>query len=134
MADERVHDGIREIREEVGIHVPFNDLEKLGIIEYSITKEDFIDNEIAHVFLYKCEHNLNDFFVQQDEVSGIVLAEFKDFSELWSGKRETIKVSGFKIDTEGNRHKYYDDVGKDKFVPHQISFYKEVIKKIKERI
>lgn len=29
---------------------------------------------------------------------------------------------------------YVENVGKDKFVPHQLSFYKEVIEKIKEKI
>ncbi|MED3824414.1 NUDIX domain-containing protein [Priestia flexa] len=133
-ADETVQDGVREIKEEVGIDVPFNDLEQLGIIEYCVTKEEFIDKELAHVFLYKSEHNLNDFNVQSDEVSGMVIAKFKDFSELWLGERETIEVSGFKTDKEGNRGTYVDNVGRDKFVPHQIPFYKEVIEKIKEKI
>ncbi|MBM7649939.1 isopentenyldiphosphate isomerase [Bacillus ectoiniformans] len=133
-ADEMVQDGVREIKEEVGIDVPYNDLEQLGIIEYCVIREDFIDKELAHVFLYISEHSLNDFIVQSDEVSGIVLAEFKDFSELWQGERETIKVSGFKIDKEGNRDMYVEMVGKDKFVPHQLSFYKKVIQKIKEQI
>ncbi|QFT87905.1 isopentenyl-diphosphate delta-isomerase [Bacillus sp. THAF10] len=133
-ANERVEDGVREIKEEVGIDVPFHDLEQLGIMEYCVTKEDFIDKELAHVFLYKCEHNLNDFIVQSDEVSGMAIAKLNDFRELWLGEKKTIEVSGFKIDKEGNRHRYVESVGKDKFVPHQLSFYKDVIQKIREKI
>ncbi|MBM7676151.1 hypothetical protein JOD18_001189 [Gracilibacillus alcaliphilus] len=29
---------------------------------------------------------------------------------------------------------YVENVGKNRFVPHQISFYKEVIEKIKEKL
>ncbi|GAB2546901.1 NUDIX hydrolase [Gracilibacillus alcaliphilus] len=103
MADEMVQDGVREIKEEVGIDIPFKDLVQLGVIDYCVIKEDFMDKELAHVFLYKSEHTLDDFIVQSDEVSGIVIVKFRDFSELWLGERKTIKVSGFKIDKEGNR-------------------------------
>ena len=129
-ADEMVQDGVREIKEEVGIDVPFNDLIPLGTLDYCVIKGDFIDKELAHAFLYKSEHTLEDFIVQLDEVSGIVLVKLRDFSELWLGERETIKVSGFKIDKEGNRGMYVENVGMDQFVPHQIAFYKEVIEKI----
>ncbi|MFC5464165.1 NUDIX hydrolase [Lederbergia graminis] len=134
LADESVQDGIREIKEEVGIDVDFYDLQKLGILEYCVINENLIDKELAHTFLYKCEHQLTDFTVQIDEVAGIVLVELKDFSELWLGERETIQVSGFKIDKEGNKNMFAETVGKDKFVPHDTLFYQEVVQKIKEHV
>ncbi|MRX72683.1 NUDIX domain-containing protein [Bacillus lacus] len=129
-SDETVQDGVREIKEEVGIVVSYNDLVQLGIMKYSVTIEKFIDRELAHVFLYNSSHHLNDFIVQADEVSGMVIVEFKEFCELWLGERDTIDVNGFQIDKEGNRGLYAENVGRDKFVPHHISFYKEVIEKI----
>lgn len=134
LADETVQDGIREIKEEVGIDVDFHDLQKLGILEYCVINENLIDKELAHTFLYKCEHQLTDFIVQIDEVAGIVLVELKDFSELWLGERETIQVSGFKIGKEGNKHMFAETVGKDKFVPHDTLFYQEVVLKIQRHL
>ena len=53
MAHETVQDGIREIKEELGIDVSSNELELLGIIDYCVEREDFIDKEIANIFLYR---------------------------------------------------------------------------------
>ncbi|GAA0302234.1 isopentenyldiphosphate isomerase [Gracilibacillus halotolerans] len=132
--DETVEDGIREIEEEVGIPVSYTDLEKLTTIKYSVEKNEFIDNEFAHVYLYHCTQNLDDFSVQEDEVAGIVLANFEEFSQLWFGERESLNIKGFKMNKYGNRESYDEIVGKEKFVPHPISFYEEVIRRIKRKI
>ena len=60
--------------------------------------------------------------------------EFNQFAELWFGERETIKIRGFKLKKDGNKILTDESVGRNKFVPHQIKFYKKVIEKIKETI
>lgn len=133
-ADEKVQDGVREIREEIGIDASFDDLIPLGTIDYCVKEKDFIDKEIAHVFLYKCAYTLDDFVLQEEEVSGMVMVEFNDFCELWLGQRETVRIKGFEINKDGNRMMVDGDVGRNKFVPHQNSFYEAVIQKIKEQM
>jgi isopentenyldiphosphate isomerase len=132
MADESVEDGVREIKEEVGIDVQIQELIPLGIIDYSVIEKDFIDKELAHTFLYKSEKSFDD-FILQDEVAGIVKVEFNEFAELWYGRREKIKVSGFTVE-DGNKIYIEEYVGKEKFVPHQNKFYRTVLEKIKEHI
>jgi isopentenyldiphosphate isomerase len=134
LASETVQDGIREIKEEVGIDVPFRELVPLGIIDYCVIKEDFIDKELANVFLYKCDKSFDDFTFQEEEVAGIVKVEFNDFIELWLGERDTIRIKGVEIKKDGNKILIDENVGREKFVPHQIEFYKTVIQKIKENI
>lgn len=133
LANETVQDGVREIKEEVGIDISFQDLIPLGIIDYCVINADFIDKELANVFLYKSEKSFDDFTLQE-EVSGIVKVEFNHFAELWYGVRETIKIRGFEMNKDGNKIFFEENVGRDKFVPHQIKFYKTVIEKIKENI
>src|SRR5690606_31139723 len=53
LADEALCDGTREIKEELGLNVPYADLVSLGIIEDRIIHEDFIDYEFVNAFLYK---------------------------------------------------------------------------------
>jgi len=132
--DEEVEDGIREIEEELGIPVAYSDLKKLTTIKYSVEKNGFIDNEFAHVYLYHCKQDLSDFTVQQEEVAGIVLADFEEFSQLWYGERESVSIKGFIINKDGNRESYEGMIDKNKFVPHPISFYQEIIKRIKSKI
>ncbi|UII56391.1 NUDIX domain-containing protein [Cytobacillus spongiae] len=133
-AEEKVEDGIREIQEEVGMDLPFQELESLGVLEYCVVQEGFIDKELANVFLYKSKHRLDTFMVQPDEVSGVVSTGFSDFCELWLGDRESVVVEGFIVDSEGKRRIYSKEVTRNDFVPHGIPFYKQVIQKIKERL
>ncbi|MFJ7932687.1 NUDIX domain-containing protein [Peribacillus sp. NPDC096448] len=134
LANETVQDGVREIKEEVGMDISFQELIPLGIIDYCVIKEDFIDKEIANVFLYRSQKSFDDFTLQEEEVAGIVKAEFNHFVELWFAERETIKIRGFEIEKDGNIILIDGNVGRDKFVPHQLKFYKTVIQKIKEKI
>lgn len=105
LADETVEDGVREIKEELGIDVAFEKLIKLGVVDYSVVQEDFIDKELANVFLYKSTNDLDDFTLQVEEVSGIVKATFFDFSQLWFGAVDEIEISGFEIKDDGKKKK-----------------------------
>lgn len=134
LAQETVLDGIREIKEEIGIDVSINELESLGVINYCVVKENFIDKEIAYVFLYRYNNTFEEFTLQKEEVSGMLKTEFDDFYELWIGDLEQISVKGFKIDSGGNRVMVDKIVEINQFVPHEISFYQSVVKLIKEKI
>jgi isopentenyldiphosphate isomerase len=134
MADETVRDGVREIKEEIGIDLSFSELIPLGIIDYCIINEDLIDKEIANVFLYKSSKSFDDYTLQEEEVVGIVRTEFNHFTELWFDERESIKIKGFEIMKDGNKKIINENVGRNKFVPHQVNFYRTVIEKIKEKI
>ncbi|TXK67406.1 NUDIX domain-containing protein [Paenibacillus sp. N3.4] len=134
LAHETVHDGIREIKEEIGIEVSFNKLVSLGIIEYCAIKENFIDNELANVFLYENNNTFDEFTLQKEEVSGIVRVEFDDFYEFWLGKKEEIRVKGFEINKDGKKVLIDKNVGRNEFVPHENSFYASIVKLIREKI
>ena len=64
----------------------------------------------------------------------MVKVEFNHFAELWFGERDTIKIEGFKIKNDGIKVLVDEIVGRAKFVPHEIKYYKTVIEKIKEMI
>lgn len=134
LANETVMDGVREIKEEIGIHVVFEDLVQLGVFDYSITSENFIDKELANVFLYKSENSFADFTLQLEEVTGIVRAKLIHFADLWLEKRERIAISGFEHDSFGNVLTIEENITRGQFVPHPVTYYHEVIKKIQEHI
>jgi isopentenyldiphosphate isomerase len=133
LADETVQDGVREIKEEVGIDVSFEELLPLGRIEYCVITDDFIDKELAHTYLYIYEKTFEDFTLQ-DEVAGVVKVALNDFVDLWFGERETVKISGFEMAKNSDKTFFEKYVGREQFVPHEINFYKTVIEKIKEKI
>ncbi|GIN72829.1 putative Nudix hydrolase [Bacillus sp. J14TS2] len=134
LENETVQDGVREIKEEVGIDISFQELEPLGVMEYCLIRDNFIDKELANVFLYKCDSSFDDFTLQEEEVAGIVKVELNNFMELWSGERNTIDIKGFRMNKEGNKTLFDESVGRDRFVSYQNKFYRTVIQKIKDKI
>lgn len=128
LAHETVLDGVREVKEEIGIDVSYDDLIPLGVIEYRVTKGDFIDNELAHVFLYEWNKGLDGFTLQKEEVSGIVRARLTDFEELICGNRTGVRVEGFEIDENGQQRRIDRIVGKDHFVERGNSYYADILK------
>ena len=87
----------------------------MGIINYCVIREDFIDKEIANIFLYKSKKSLDDFTLQEEEVAGIVKAEFNHFAELWFGERETIRIKGFEIKQDGTKTLIDENVGRNSY-------------------
>lgn len=134
VAHETVKDGVREIKEEIGIGVSFDELVPLGIIQYHVTKENFIDKELANVFLYECDKTFDEFTLQEEEVSGIVKVKFADFYDLWLGEKEEIRMKGFEVNKEGSMVLIDKTIGRSEFVPHETSFYKNVVKLIQGKI
>ena len=131
LADESIDDGVREIKEELGIEVTIHDLVPLGQIKYCVLLNNFIDKEFASVFLYKSKNDFNDFILQKEEVSGIVKAKFTDFTQLWFGEKDEIQVEGFEVNHSGSKSIINKKVNKSDFVPHAASYYKSVIEMIK---
>ncbi|WNS73556.1 NUDIX domain-containing protein [Bacillus sp. DTU_2020_1000418_1_SI_GHA_SEK_038] len=134
LAQETIQDGVREIKEELGIDVTFNELVPLGIIEYSHTRNEFIDNEISHVFLYKSQFSINEYILQKEEVAGIVKAEFQDFSRLMLRDCDEIMVEGFEINQFGKKITVRKQVRRKDFVPHEQSYYEDIIDFITKEI
>ncbi|MFJ7939614.1 NUDIX domain-containing protein [Peribacillus sp. NPDC096622] len=129
MSNESVSDGIREVKEELGIDVQFEELISLGVIEDCIVTNSFIDRELGNVYLYHMK-DTDDFNLQKEEVSGIVKTEFNNFSDLCLGKQNKIIVEGFKINELGKKIVLKKNVSLDQFVPHQKSYLEKVVKLI----
>lgn len=130
LASETVYDGVREVKEELGVEVTFSDLISLGIINYSVKTKNIIDKEFAHVFLYKTQNSFEDYKLQTEEVSGIVRARFEQFEELWLGKVEEIQVEGFEVNKVEERVSIVKWVTKKNFVMHEHSYYEAIIRGI----
>jgi isopentenyldiphosphate isomerase len=132
LAHETVLDGVREIEEELGIPVSFDELIPLGVVEYHLVVGDMIDKEFAHVFLYEGRSILEEARLQAEEVSGLFRVDFGDFREMWLGSKERIRIEGFEV-TDGAKVGIDRLVGREMFVPHQLSYYERVVRAIGEK-
>ena len=91
-AGESVADGVREIREELGLDINFADLIPLGR-RVGIAKDgDFIDRQICHVFFLRCDQPLCDYRYPGGEVAGLLKLDIQAGLRLLSGEADMIQA------------------------------------------
>lgn len=135
LANETIEDGIREVEEELGLSVPFENLISLGVIRDQISQNGFVDNERSHVFLYKEKANIDAVYVlQKEEVSGMVKVEFQQFHDLCVGKIEEVEVDGFGIADEQNNYPLRKKISLRHLVPHSQGYLERVVTLIAQKL
>ncbi|WLR53791.1 NUDIX domain-containing protein [Mesobacillus subterraneus] len=132
LADESPVDGLREVKEELGIELAMEDLHSLGVIKDSLKCPDLIDNELCHVYLYDQPQPFDHYRLQREEVSGIMMASLTEFENLWFRQVEQIKVKGFLMSVNDEKESHSMLVSKRDFVPHEDTYIESVIKAIKK--
>lgn len=123
-ADETIKDGIREIKEELGIQVGFSSLIEIGVIRDVIELPNFYDYEFAHVYLYQSTFKMGDFSLQKEEVDGIYKIRQNDFIDLCLGKIKQVNCISM---TDLTEYK----IGIIDFVPHPPTYFKALAEKLK---
>lgn len=100
-AGESVSDGVREIEEELGLNVAFEDLTALGIRIGATKIGDFIDRQFCHVFFYECNQPLENYCFQNEEILGLVTLPIAAGLRLFTGEAAavTVKAVGLGSDT-----------------------------------
>ncbi|SFA70813.1 Isopentenyldiphosphate isomerase [Bacillus sp. cl95] len=132
LASETVKDGIREVQEELGVPIEWKEVVSLGIVKNEIYQKNLIDKEYSHIFLYENRLPMEDFRLQSEEVTGIVRAKFSEFESFYMNEVSEIKIEGFEYDSKGQRLSIKQNVGMDRFVPHQESYSSAIVKMIGE--
>ncbi|MEO8610649.1 MAG: NUDIX domain-containing protein [Chloroflexota bacterium] len=85
-AGESIRDGVREVREELGIEVDFDQLIPLGV-HISVGRfKGLIDCQFADVFLYIYNQDIADYHYQVEEVAGLVALPVDEGLALFAGE------------------------------------------------
>ncbi|GKW46519.1 NUDIX domain-containing protein [Planococcus sp. NCCP-2050] len=131
MAEETVEDGIREVEEELGLTVAFEELIPLGIIKDQIHLDGFLDNERCHNFLYRISENPHAVLeLQKEEVAGMATVEFTAFAQLCLGERTEVEAKGFEVAEDGEKKPFVTTIRMDNLVPHSTDYLREVVEGI----
>ncbi|MEQ2528292.1 NUDIX domain-containing protein [Bacillaceae bacterium CLA-AA-H227] len=122
-AGEGPEQGAREIEEELGLTIPFEQLTSLGEIRDTLPwRMNKIDNELCYLYAYQYEKPLQALTLQKSEVEGIVCISMDDFSNLLDSedKRdiEVIVYDGQSVETKSMSLSLAD------FVPHELAYYR----------
>ncbi|MDN5708444.1 MAG: NUDIX domain-containing protein [Planococcus sp. (in: firmicutes)] len=133
-AHESMKDGVREIEEELGLTLAFEQLTPLGVVHDEISLPGFIDRERAFIYLYEGPRlDLADYRLQRGEVAGMAAVDFQAFFELCMKQTEAIEARGF-IETHEGRQPLKRKLGLSDFVPHEPSYWKQVAIRILRRL
>ncbi|MFS0765522.1 hypothetical protein [Peribacillus phoenicis] len=57
-----------------------------------------------------------------------------DFEELWTEAKDKVNIKEFEMNHEGLRINIHRFVGRDEFVPHDLSYYESTIRLIRENL
>lgn len=127
-AGESVEDGVRELREELGLTTPFNELISCGIVaEENIISEHCVDREFNHIFILESDKLVEEYNIQISEVSGLFYINLNLFRELMSGDRSYVLTEGIVIDDENQKlHRVTKEFRIHDFTP-MSSHYAEVL-------
>jgi len=73
---------IRETKEEIGLTISKNDLQKIGVFECFQTYENgIVDNEFHHTYISELKTVISDLKFQKEEVEALKLIRIYDFYE-----------------------------------------------------
>lgn len=89
-AGETARGGLREMEEELGLQVDFDDLIPLGRRVGINRIGEFVDRQICHVFLYECGRALADYQYQRDEIAGLVKLRVDGALRLFAGEARRV--------------------------------------------
>ncbi|MDR2581525.1 MAG: NUDIX domain-containing protein [Fibromonadaceae bacterium] len=93
--DEDDADGIREVKEELGLDIQYENLHSLGYrVEVDDAENGQKNREYQSIYLAKIDNNLSQFKPQIDEVSGLVWLKIADALLLFDGKQSSAIVEG----------------------------------------
>jgi isopentenyldiphosphate isomerase len=103
---------IREIKEEIGLDIPEDELEKIGVFRSEFYhRETLVDREFHHIFICKLPRLPYRFKKQSSEVESLEMIPLILFAEEVIGLARPAR-----------------------YVPHDTSYYQEVIRAIKAKL
>ena len=131
VSGEKLEDGLRELEEELGVKISFEQLIPIGIIKQQFKSTDYIDNEFCNVFLSICNQPFSEYRLQKEEVKSLISIKMSEFEDLINERLEKIIVKGIELNDK-NQLECTEIVERlQDFVPHGYEYYSKVIKNIK---
>lgn len=132
-AGEQIHDAVREIQEEIGLQVNYEQLQHIMRVREqatgTINGQPYYDREVSDVFACYCPAPISTWQFQLEEVLAVYEAPLFALRNLFLGQILQIEVSGY-IQSEQfpqnvlKAHRTI--VTKDQFVPRDEQYYLQV--------
>jgi isopentenyldiphosphate isomerase len=124
LAGENVVDGVRELREELGLEVEFTSLISCGIFaEEDTLPDERMNREFCHVFMYASSLSLLQYRMQPEEVSGLFFVRLNEFKKLIQGTLHEISAAGVILAVSGEMVETARRIRFQDLVPHDPAYF-----------
>ena len=121
---ETYKEGVREITEELGIVVNYNELIPLGIKMDIAKVGNIINREFCDVFLLIRNESPSEYIIDETEVEGLVQIKIQDGLDLFANRINTIPAEGVEWSKEKNNWQNISiDVKLNDFIPRIDPYY-----------
>ncbi|MEL7433144.1 MAG: NUDIX domain-containing protein [Chloroflexota bacterium] len=120
-AGETVADGVREIQEELGLVVAFDDLIPVGQRVNVAHYDNILDRQVSDVFLYICNQPLRDYAYQKSEIAVLIALNVETGLQLLTGEIDTLTVPAIGFDTPTIT------IARDDFIPTQDNYFAKAL-------
>lgn len=127
---EVARDGIREIEEELGMKVDFENLTKLFTYTLAADFDNIINREFNPTYILETEMRLNELKMQPEEVDGVFEASLQDLLALFNNELKSIKISGLLRNNDNTYTQTTREVSINDFAPHGCKYYIKVMEAI----
>ncbi|WP_042168195.1 NUDIX hydrolase [Paenibacillus gorillae] len=125
-AGETMRDAVREIEEEIGISVAFEELIPIGQLreegDGEVNGVPFIDREVSDVFGCVCDLPLTSLTLQAEEVAGVYEADLEELIRLFDGELTELTAEGVEVAdslSDGLQQTAQRTVRSGEFVPRE---------------
>jgi isopentenyldiphosphate isomerase len=125
LAGETKEDGIRELKEELGIDIDIAKMRYLGIRISTSESRGKSNKEFCHVVLLEDDTPLEDYIMPENEVSGLVEIEVNGGLKLLSGGIDSLICDALFIENGQKNRKQYS-LRREDFIPRIDSYYLKI--------
>jgi isopentenyldiphosphate isomerase len=122
LAGETPEDGVRELKEELGVEASFEELTPCGVYaKENVFPNGWIDREFCHVFVLERSLPLASYRLQPEEVAGLFRIRLPDVARMLDGT--AVEATGVVLRQDGTLAHETRKVGRADFVPHDRAYY-----------
>jgi isopentenyldiphosphate isomerase len=124
-AGETPEDGLRELREELGVTINYDKLHFLGIRINASESGNKVNNEFSHVYMFRDDRKLEEYKMQKNEVSGLVEISIDEGLKLCAGEVSSVKCKVIRA-IDGKTVSSMESIKFEHFIPRIDSYYYKV--------
>jgi isopentenyldiphosphate isomerase len=130
-AGEAVADGVREVREELGIEIPFDDLIELGTRAEVFGAGNIVSREFCRTFLGRTPLGPAAFRPAEPEVTALVEVPVAGGLAMCAGNWATAQCSGIRH-RAGRWREFESELSLHDLVPRPAEYYLDIFRRVEQ--